>query len=329
MDNKSILELIRENLRVDGTLPPEIELPEISGESQYKEAGLQFALGAQDGIYLFHMPHEEISDENSALLADAVWAIATDEFDKADAVFEELTKNTLAITFFDDLRDLIYKNGDNIGMHAFNYAVRTLRTTQNKELYKFALTIISMYRLQEKDRQLAEDILISGVCDEFSFFVLQAVLEWKNSNDAVFEIARKARGWGRVHAMAFLDPSTEEIRRWVLKEGVHNEVLPDYTAFYAWEKSGAMQMLDGRLTAEDFASIREIMGALLSEGPVLGISIIKNPDIAVRRFLDQARFFKLGHEDYRVISDIRVRYENEEHRDDLIVKLCKDLINGM
>ena len=214
-------------------------------------------------------------------------------------------------------------------MHAFNYAVRTLRTTQNKELYKFALTIISLYRLGEKDRQLAEDIMISGVCDEFSFFVLQAVIEWKNSNDAVFEIARKTRGWGRVHAMAFLEPSTEEIRRWVLREGVHNEVLPDYTAFYAWEKSGAMQMLDGPLTAEDFRSIREIMEALLSEGPVLGISIIKDPDIAVRRFLDQARYFKLEHEDYRAISDIRVRYENGEHRDDLIVKLCKDLINNM
>ena len=329
MENRPILELIKDDLRPDGTLPADFELPEISGESQYKDAGLQFALGAQDGIYLYHMPHEEITEENSALLADAVWAVATDEFDKADTAFEELTKQTLAIVFFDDLRDLIYKNADNIGMHGFNYAVRTIRTTQNKEILKFALTIISMYRLQEKDRQLAEDIMTLGICDEFSFFVLQVVLEWKNKNDAVFEIARKARGWGRVHAMAFLEPSTYEIRRWVLKEGVHNEVLADYTAFYAWEKSGAMQLLDGPLTAEDFASVREIMGALLAEGPVLGISIIKDPDTAVRRFLDQAKHFKLEHEDYRVISDIRVRYENEEHRDDLIVKLCKDLINGM
>ncbi len=329
MEHKSILQLIKENLRADGTLPDEFELPDIAAESQYKEAELKFAPGAQDGIYLFHMSPEDISEENSALMGDAVWAIATDEFEKADSIFEELTKSSLAITFTEYLKELIFNNSSTIAPHALDYAIRTIRTTDNKEILKLALTMISPFKRTESDKELSDDIMKLGICDEFALFVLQIVQFWKNCNDAVFEIARKTRGWGRIHAMAYLEPSSEEIRRWVLKEGVHNNVLPDYTAFFAWEKSGAMSLLNSKLSAEDFASIREIMSALLAEGPVLGLSIIKDPKSAVRAFLDQARYFRLGHEDYRVISDIRVRYESGDEPDEFIVTLCKDLINGM
>ena len=125
-----------------------------------------------------------------------------------------------------------------------------------------------------------------------------------------------------MHACEFLEPETRESRQWFLTEGVDNGVMPPYTALEAWNKSGAASLLDCRLTQESFTCISRIMAALLDEGPCRGISLVEDPEIAIRKYLNQAQNFKLSPDDYEVIKTIEERWD----RDELIARLCEDLI---
>ncbi len=64
---------------------------------------------------------------------------------------------------------------------------------------------------------------------------------WADGNDAVWEAAQHVSGWGRIHAVAQLEPGSDAIRRWLLLEGWRNNVAPDYSALTcvenpAWRK---------------------------------------------------------------------------------------------
>ena len=127
-----------------------------------------------------------------------------------------------------------------------------------------------------------------------------------------------------MHACGFLEPETWEIRQWFLTEGVDNGVIPPYTAWEAWNKSDAASLLDCRLTQEGFTCISRILAALLDEGPCRGISLLEEPEIAIRKFLTQAKSFKLSSDDYEVIKTIEARW----NRDEKIAGLCEDLLYG-
>ena len=126
----------------------------------------------------------------------------------------------------------------------------------------------------------------------------------------------------RVHACVFLEPETMEIKQWFLTEGVNNGVMPPYTALEAWNKSDAASHLDCRLTQDGFTCISRIMAALLDESPCRGISLVEDPEAAIRKFLNQAQNFKLSPDDYEVIKTIEERWD----RDERIASLCEDLI---
>ena len=166
-------------------------------------------------------------------------------------------------------------------------------------------------------------ILDLAYCNEFTWFCLPIIKNLDGGNDLIFEIAKHVYGWGRVHACVFLEPETQEIKQWFLAEGVDNGVIPPYTALEAWNKSDAASLLDGLLTQEDFTCISRIMAALLDEGPCRGISLVEDPEIAIRKFLNQARSFELSPDDYEVIKTIGERWD----KDELIASLCEELMH--
>ena len=192
---------------------------------------------------------------------------------------------------------------------------------KDKELVKIGL---ALHHKAPEDRlkDFKQIILDLAYCNEFTWFCLPIIQKWDGGNDLIFEIAQRVYGWGRVHACVFLKPETWEIRQWFLSEGVDNGVMPPYTALEAWNKSGAASLLDSRLTQKGFTCISRIMEALLDEEPCRGISLVEDPESAIRKFLNQAQSFKLGPEDYEVIKTIEARWD----RDDQIAGLCEDIL---
>ena len=69
-------------------------------------------------------------------------------------------------------------------------------------------------------------------------------------------------------------------------------------------------------TIEDFKT-------LCDEAHARGISLVEEPETAIRKFLNQAKNFKLSPDDYEVIKTIEERWDGDE----MIARLCEDLIN--
>ena len=318
MYDRPILAIIRENLDSEGRLPREFSLPKDLDD----ESSFLFADGAQDGIAYFHTQPGKLNDEEADLLVDALNAMLGGHIDTADELFLKLTKTRRAFEFGGGLCDIVEENASIINpIHAYSYGMHLITMAKDKELVKIGL---ALHHKAPEDRLKGFRQIITDLayCNEFTWFCLPIIQKWDDGNDLIFEIAKHIYGWGRVHACAFLEPETWEIRQWFLREGVDNGVMPPYTALEAWNKSDAASLLDCRLTQKDFTFISRIMAALLDEGPCRGISLVEDPEIAIRKFLNQAQSFNLSPDDYKVIKAIKERWD----RDELIASLCEDLI---
>ena len=318
MYDRAILAIIRENIGSEGRLPREFILP----KDQDDENSLIFTDGAQDGITYFHTQPGKLNVEEADLLIDAMNAVVGGHIDTADELFLKLTKTRRTIEFAGYLSDLVEENASMINpIHAYSYGKHLVALAKDKELVKIGL---ALHHKTPEDRLKGFRQIITDLayCNEFTWFCLPIIQKWDDGNDLIFEIAKHIYGWGRVHACAFLEPETWEIRQWFLREGVDNGVMPPYTALEAWNKSDAASLLDCRLTQKDFTFISRIMAALLDEGPCRGISLVEDPEIAIRKFLNQAQSFNLSPDDYKVIKAIKERWD----RDELIASLCEDLI---
>ena len=318
MYDRAILAIIRENIGSEGRLPREFILP----KDQDDENSLIFTDGAQDGITYFHTQPGKLNIEEADLLIDAMNAVVGGHIDTADELFLKLTKTRRTIEFAGYLSDLVEENASMINpIHAYSYGKHLVALAKDKELVKIGL---ALHHKAPEDRLKGFRQIITDLtyCNEFTWFCLPIIQKWDDGNDLIFEIAKHIYGWGRVHACAFLEPETWEIRQWFLREGVDNGVMPPYTALEAWNKSDAASLLDCRLTQKDFTFISRIMAALLDEGPCRGISLVEDPEIALRKFLNQAQSYNLSPDDYKVIKAIKERWD----RDELIASLCEDLI---
>ena len=318
MYDRAILTIIRENIGSEGRLPREFILPKDHDD----ENSLIFTDGAQDGITYFHTQPGKLNDEEADLLIDAMNAVVGGHIDTADELFLKLTKTRRTIEFAGYLSDLVEENASMINpIHAYSYGKHLVALAKDKELVKIGL---ALHHKAPEDRLKGFRQIITDLayCNEFTWFCLPIIQKWDDGNDLIFEIAKHIYGWGRVHACVFLEPETWEIRQWFLREGVDNGVMPPYTALEAWNKSDAASLLDCRLTQKDFTFISRIMAALLDEGPCRGISLVEDPEIAIRKFLNQAQSFNLSPDDYKVIKAIKERWD----RDELIASLCEDLI---
>lgn len=318
MYDRPILAIIRENIDREGRLPREFILPKDPDD----ERSLFFADGAQDGIAYFHTQPAKLNDEEADLIVDALNAMVGGHIDTADELFLKLTKTRRALEFGGVLCDIVEENASIINpIHAYSYGMHLVTMAKDKELVKTGLALHHK-AAEDKLKGFKQIITDLAYCNEFTWFCLPIIQKWDGGNDLIFEIAKHLYGWGRVHACEFLEPETREIRQWFLAEGVDNGVMPPYTALEAWNKSDAASLLDCRLTQEGFTCISRIMAALLDEGPCCGISLVEDPEIAIRKFLNQAQNFKLSPDDYEVIKTIEERWD----RDELIAGLANALL---
>ena len=324
-----LLKVVAEALDNSGRLPEGFSLPEKDAEEEGGPEGggpkIRWADGAQDGVLMYHTERGPMSPEEQALMADAVWAVSTGEDEKADELFVQLSGIRPVLFYAEELQDYLLQNRETVSNETvYRYARRCMEKSSDKDLVKLGLTVLQLFETKN-DQKLCSEIRTLAVCSEFTLYALQSILDWPDADAELFALAKKTYGWGRVQTMRFLKADNDAVKRWVLKEGVNNGVLPCYTARAAWELSNADKLLDGPLSAEEFGYIRNIIDALLDEDAVYGISRIKDPESVIRRFLHRAQSFKLGTDDYNVIIQIEKRWE----KDPLIPAMCRDLKEHM
>lgn len=292
---------------VNGELPRDFSLPDVPGE----EGGIRWADGAMDGVTLYHMAIPEVSEEDHMLMSDAIRAAAGGDRDLADDLFRMLGKHIRAIAALEDLQDYIAENHSKLDPdNLFDHGMHLLFGSEDRECVKYGLALLELFKT-DKMKKLKTAVKTIGLCNEFTLFAIIVMHHWTDGNDAIWELAKKTHGWGRIHAIEHLDADTEEIRRWLLMDGVHNDVMPAYSALTCWEGSGAEDVLRNGPSPEEFRAIGDIIEGLLDEGPVTGISELEDPDEILSLYLDTANTMELTLDDCKVIYAILLYYREQ------------------
>lgn len=326
MENKketSLFNYIASSI-VDGELPKDFTLPRLSED----ESQIEWADGAMDGVGIYHMAFPEISADSHRLMVDAVQAAAKRDFVQAEKLFCKLGEENRVIFLSDVLQSYIIEHKDELNLgNIYEYGLYELVQSRDRECVKYGLSLLWLFETDSRE-EVKEIVRIIGLSDEFSIFAMFIMLRWADGNNEVWQLAKKIHGWGRIHTIERIEPVSSEIKRWLLLEGVHNNITPAYSALTCWQKSDAEVVLRTHLTREEFSGIRDIIDGLVDEGPVPGISEIENRDEVIITFLNQAKQMASELDDYEVIRGIRIYFEDGDYHNPEIVLLCQELLSS-
>ncbi|WP_431964303.1 hypothetical protein [Nocardia sp. bgisy134] len=123
----------------------------------------------------------------------------------------------------------------------------------------------------ERDREL---LLLLGGLGELTLYAAVALANSQPDRDrAVFQLARRVDGWGRVHAVQRLTGSRDpEIKAWLLRTGFRNNVMTAYLAHIA-ATTGDLRdaLLESSVDDELLDGAADILDALIVGEPTTDI----------------------------------------------------------
>ena len=105
----------------------------------------------------------------------------------------------------------------------------------------------------------------------------------------------------------FIEPESDEIKEWLLLNGVDNDVVPAYSGLRVFEKADVQKVLDKPdLSYAELSAILKITDALLDEGPVRGISMLDAPEEYLNEVLQKAgNGYALTKDEEDILESIR------------------------
>ena len=270
-EQTSLFELIKSNLE-NGTLKKGFSLP-----SPQQENLPRFADGAMDGILIYHTKPYETEEADFELIGQALAAAGEGDRETTDRLFAELGAKVPAAQMVDAFQMYIQENAEGLDIGKIYPCIfDVVCRSSHRESIKYCL---EMMELLDTEHEFIQNVVrVLALSDEFTLYAAWIMRSWKNGNEEIFDLAKKVRGWGRIHAVEQLQPETDEIRDWLLTEGTRNDILPAYSALTCWEKSEAEQRLSGKLSDREYRGILTLLEALMDEGPISGISNLERPD---------------------------------------------------
>ena len=302
--DKSLCEYIATSRTDEGVLPIGFKLPE-----RTKEDGVQFADGAMDGISIYHMGHAPLSKDDQKKLGELLNLAGNGSQTEAENGFRSFCEKHRAITIIDDLQHYIMEHSSALNTSKiYEFAVHLLIESSDKECVKIGLSILELFDAYENEA-LARNIRIVGLSDEFTIFSVFCMRNWPAAEKELLELAKRVRGWGRIHCIDFIEAESEETKDWLFYNGVDNDVLPAYSAWTVYEKANVEERLQkDTLTYEEIHAILAITDALMDEGPVSGISGMDDPNEYLTTVLTKAKGeYPFTEWDQKVLQNISER----------------------
>ncbi|MDE7224768.1 MAG: hypothetical protein K2O34_13440 [Acetatifactor sp.] len=262
-----------------GILPREYSLPQ-DGPSLSDQ--FRFADGALDGIAIYHMG---VPDQDSRLLEQALDTAVTD-LEQAHVLIQKWAADGHMISAMDKIQHYIIEHQQQLPpSQIYRLAAECALKGTHREEVKFGLIIMPFFNT-DSNEQLKNSLRILALSDEFTLYILQVASGWSSPSQETLRIARNVYGWGRIHAVAQLEPETEEIRDWLFTEGWDNTVTPAYSALECCNKGNLLERLEKGMNDKDYRCACGLLQALLDEGPVEGISGVEDSVRLLNAFLE-------------------------------------------
>ena len=314
----SIYELIKNSIQNNGELPEDFKLPPKDPN------GVPWADGAMDGVYIYHTVGNE---EDIEPLKNIVFQISEGKFEEAETNLDKLDFSMVSRT--NSLLSWIIQEQKQINLNnLYEFASSRLVTTKNIEVIKFCLSVLAIMNV-ETDAETIEKVKILALSDEFTLYCLNIFVKLENSNEEIFEIAKKVKGWGRVHSIGYLEVTNDEIKEWILEEGCHNDVLPAYTAYTCAKKINLVEILnEDKISNKKFNDISYLMNALLDESAITGMSALEDRELLIERYLEKAKTLSSTEDDYRALMTLKEYIKNNKEINNDLIKICDKILNS-
>ena len=321
----SIFELIKTSIQTNGELPKDFKLPPKDPN------GIPWADGAMDGVYIYHTVRKE---EDIEALKSIVFQISEGKFEEAQTNLDKLDFSMVSRRY--SLLNWIVQEEEKINLNnLYKFATLQLTASKNIELIKFCLSILTIVNI-EIDKDTIEKVKLLALSDEFTLYCLDILVccldilvQLEDSNEEIFEIAKKVKGWGRIYSIEYLQATNNKIKEWMLGEGCHNYVLPAYTAYTCAEKINLIEILNqDKISNKKFNDISYLMNALLDESAITGISALEDRELLIERYLEKAKTLSSTEEDYEVVRLIKEYVEDNEEIDKKFIKICDEILNS-
>ena len=314
----SIYELIKNSIQNNGELPEDFKLPPKDPN------GVPWADGAMDGVFIYHTVRNE---EDIEALKNIVFQISEGKFEEAQNNLDKLDFSMVSRRY--SLLNWIIQEQKQINLNnLYEFASSRLVTTKNIEVIKFCLSVLTILNV-ETDKDTIEKVKVLALSDEFTLHCLDIMLKLENSNEEIFKIAKKVKGWGRVHSIGYLEVTNDEIKEWILEEGCHNDVLPAYTAYTCAKKINLIEILnDGKISNKKFNDISYLMNALLDESAITGMSALEDRELLIERYLEKAKTLSSTEDDYRTLMTLKEYIKNNKEINNNLIKICDNILNS-
>lgn len=258
--------------------------PDLPDEPAEPEGGIRFAAGARDGVFGHHVGGGSAADvarTAHGLLVRVVTKRAAKDF---NVLYAYLVEHS-TLEYVDELNEAIVRGSrPDVASYAA-LARHLLRRAADREVVKFAIDLIGVFGGPEDH----ESLLTIGAHDEFTLFAVVALGNTGGGETAVWEMAKRAAGWGRVQCIERLDHEieNEELKRWLLREGYKNDVMTEYTASVCAMRGGLLAALsDDHPDGELIDGAAEILAALARGGPREAMAGYPDGYGAAMRFLE-------------------------------------------
>src|SRR5258708_7972517 len=154
-----------------------------------------------------------------------------------------------------------------------------------REAVKFGILLLGMAGGSNDDLQLLRTL---ATHDEFTLFAAVALTRLvEDPEQALFEIAKKVHGWGRIQIVERLDGTENpEIQAWMLREGFRNSVRDNYLALICATSGRLHEALRAAIIDRELLDgAGGLMAGLLDMGPAPGMDDYEHAPQAIQSWL--------------------------------------------
>jgi hypothetical protein len=267
-----------------GALRPEANvLPDEPPGRRYSR--LRWAPGALEGLGTRHMKWD--GSEKASDTVRLLEAVATGNT-IAEATLYQLLRADDVVTFYNDALDLAAERIRDPEPALHEMARRLATQSVDRGPVKFGIALLGSFG-DEQDLAIVQTLALH---DEFGLYASEAIAEIAPDRQrALYDMARKLDGWGRVEAISRMvathDPA---LREWLLTEGFRNSITPQYLAYQCVtiaDLAGALEDLKPGTKADLplLIGAADLLDALIKPGPAAGLDKYEDAPRAASAFL--------------------------------------------
>lgn len=278
----SIYETIKANVGDTGILVDDM-LPD--DEEFWEGKGIRWVAGGLDGAF----GHHAVGGHEEATVRDLVQLLAKQSRHPGNknrrATYIRLMQEDI-IHLIDPLLEAL-QNAPGVNVqNLYSEAYWMAEHGVHRSVVKVGIALLGQFQ-SEHHKQL---ILTLGKHDEFTLYAAVAIQNsFENGNEVLFELAQKTNGWGKIHLVERLEPVTQEIKDWLVRDGFRNNVMNEYLACTCARKGELhMVLADERIDLPCYEGAGDIISALISGGPAEDIDDYEHAPAVIRDFLKHA-----------------------------------------